>query len=272
MSRYRIGADRAELLYVFEAGEIRHVHGVYRDPYADALWCLTGDRPEECRILRTEDQFYTFDIVGRGDETWRAVSLLFTPEAIYYGSDAEFSLNHIYRIDRQTGIRETVAEVDGPVYYSHAIGQDLFFAPTAELCPGQGSPVASLWHVVSPGTATRIFSFTKSAEISDGPIRSVKVERSSRWLQYRIRNGCGSLNMCFTWTQELCRPQRVDIWIKLSPLLPSTRSTCDRVARTSDRRPAVWWSRTAQDSSAPLPRGARCSLASVADRRDAPDR
>ena len=159
--RYRPGTTHAEVVHTFGAGEIRHVHGVYRDPHTDSLWCLTGDRPEECRILRTSDGFETLETVGEGDETWRAVSLLFTVDAVYFASDAEFRDNHLYRLDRRSGERTTLATLDGPVYYSHAIGEDLFFATTAELCPSQSEPVASLWHVGSTGEVSRLVSFTK---------------------------------------------------------------------------------------------------------------
>ena len=159
--RYRPGDDRAEVAYTFEAREIRHVHGVYWDPHSGALWCVTGDRPEECRILRTKDGFRTLETVGAGDESWRTVSLLFTPDAVYYASDAEYRANHIFRLNRSTGERTVLAEVDGPVYYTHKIGADLFFATTAELCPRQKEPVASLWHLAPGEKAARIISYTK---------------------------------------------------------------------------------------------------------------
>lgn len=159
--RYRPGETQAQVVHTFSAGEIRHVHGIYPDPYADSLWCLTGDWPSECKILRTNDAFETLETVGEGDETWRSVSLLCRPEAVYYASDAEFRGNYIYRLDRRTGRRTTLASIDGPVYYSHAIGEDLLFATTAELCPSQSEPVASLWHVTPTDEVTRVFSFTK---------------------------------------------------------------------------------------------------------------
>ena len=159
--RYEPGGERLETVHRFAAGEIRHVHGVYRDPHTDALWCLAGDLPEECRILRTDSRFSQREIVGQGDESWRAVSLLFTGDAIYYASDAEFRQNHIFRIDRRSGERTRVAEVDGPVYYSHAVGDDLFFATTAELCPSQREPQATLWNVTPAGRVDEVCSFRK---------------------------------------------------------------------------------------------------------------
>ncbi|MEO6393736.1 MAG: hypothetical protein ABIP75_17930 [Pyrinomonadaceae bacterium] len=153
--------NRVEIAHTFAAGEIRHIHGVYRDPYSSAIWVATGDHPHESRLLRTTDEFKTLETVGAGDETWRTVSLQFTPDAVYFASDAEFQQNLIYRLDRQTGERTVCGEIDGPVYYSHAVGDDLFFAVTAELCPSQKEPRASLWHVTSEGGIEKIYSVAK---------------------------------------------------------------------------------------------------------------
>jgi hypothetical protein len=159
--KYAPGTDGLETVHVFSPGEARHVHGVYADPYSDDIYCVTGDRDPECRILVTRDGFDSMEAVGEGDETWRTVSLLFTSRAIFYASDAEFNENFIYRIDRKTGERTTLARIDGPVYYSRAVGEDLLFAVTAELCPSQEKPEASIWHVSPSGEAARIFSSTK---------------------------------------------------------------------------------------------------------------
>lgn len=157
--RYRPGADRAEIAHLFPAGAVRHVHGIYRDPFDDlnTLWCLCGDLPHECQFLRTRDGFQTLEAVWEGDETWRAVSAQFTAKGIYYGSDAEFRENCLYRIDRADGSRQVIQTLDGPVYYSKTIGDHLFFATTAELCPSQTENVASLWCVDPDDRVERIF-------------------------------------------------------------------------------------------------------------------
>jgi hypothetical protein len=159
--RYASGSDEVEVVYRFNPGEVRHVHGIYYDPYSKALWCLTGDRSHECRVAVSHDHFRTLDVVGEGDETWRCVSALFTNDAIYYGSDGEFERNQLYRIDRATGRRDAIGLLDGPVYYSCAVGSDLFFAVTAELCPSQVGRSATLWHVSEGQGLARVLSFEK---------------------------------------------------------------------------------------------------------------
>jgi hypothetical protein len=159
--RYRPGDRRLEVAYRFPAGSIRHVHGIYHDPHGNAHWCVTGDRKSECRMMTTSDTFESLQTVGEGDESWRCVSLQFTRGAIYYGTDAEFEQNHLYRIDRETGAREVLTAIEGPVYYSYAVGDDLFFAVSAELCPSQEGRSASLWHVTPDGGCSRVFALEK---------------------------------------------------------------------------------------------------------------
>jgi len=146
---YRLdGSDgRVNVAHSFPAGSVRHVHGIYRDPFTADLWCLTGDRDGECQMLRSRDRFATIDVVGAGDESWRAVSVQFSRDAIYYATDAEFTQNHLYRIDRRTWRREMLCPTGGPVYYSCCSGADMFFAVTAEICPSQADRRATLWHV-----------------------------------------------------------------------------------------------------------------------------
>jgi hypothetical protein len=155
------GGFAAEVAYQFAAGSVRHVHGVFCDPYSGDLWCLTGDRPTECRIVRSADGFGRVETIGQGDESWRSVSVQFSEKSIYYATDAEFERNRLFRIDRATGARETLCELDGPVYYSTRIGKHLFFAVTAELCPSQVGREASLWHVGDGIPARKIWAAEK---------------------------------------------------------------------------------------------------------------
>jgi hypothetical protein len=124
--RYAPGNERVDVAYTFPAGSIKHIHGVYRDEYAGTLVCLTGDNDPECRILRTNDGFRTLEVVGQGDESWRAVSVLFQKENFFYGTDAEFRPNQIYKVDRETLERKEIGEVSGTVFYSKASAKTSF--------------------------------------------------------------------------------------------------------------------------------------------------
>lgn len=159
--RYKPGSNELDVPYYFPAGEIKHIHGIYFDRHTASLLCLTGDKESECRILRTSDNFETVKVIGEGDETWRAVSILFDRTAMFYGTDAEFRSNQIYRLDRETGERKSLGEVTGTVFYSKQLGDDIFFATTAENAPSQSENVAALWRVSPEMELAEVTKFQK---------------------------------------------------------------------------------------------------------------
>jgi len=161
--RFRKGSDALETAYIFPPGSIKHIHGIYYDKFTKALFCLTGDDEKECRILRSTDGFETAETVGEGDETWRAVSILFDEKSFYYGMDAEYRANHLYKVDRQSLERKSLSEVSGTVFYSKRLGGDLFFTTTAENAPSQTENVAALWHIDGNDNCQKLIAFKKDA-------------------------------------------------------------------------------------------------------------
>lgn len=159
--KYSSGSDALEIAYTFPAGSIRHIHGVYFDKFSNSLFCLTGDNENECRFVRSGDGFQTTEIVGQGDETWRAVSILFDENNYFYGMDAEFRANHIYKLNRETLERKSLGEVSGTVFFSKKIGTDLFFTTTAENAPSQTENVAALWHIDENDKCERTAAYEK---------------------------------------------------------------------------------------------------------------
>ena len=155
---YRIapGSIIAEVVHTFSAGTVRHIHGVYRDPHSKSLWCLTGDKDHECVLWTTDDDFHSVERFGGGDESWRAVSILFDEAHITYGMDAEFEQNYIYRIRRSDKVREKLGSIPGPVYYSFQIRDWCFFVVTAELCPSQSDRASSIWSVSPEGVLSEV--------------------------------------------------------------------------------------------------------------------
>lgn len=159
--KYATGSEALETIYTFAPKSIKHIHGLYFDEFSKSIFCLTGDDDKECRILRSFDEFQTIEIIGQGDETWRAVSVLFAGNAFYYGMDAEFRSNHIYKIKRENFDRKSLGEVTGTVFYSKQIGADSFFTTTAENAPSQTENVAALWHIGADDSLEKVISFKK---------------------------------------------------------------------------------------------------------------
>lgn len=112
---------------------VRHIHLVQYDPFSKRIWIGTGDRDEECSISFSEDEGESWTEIGSGNQMFRAVSLLFTEDSVYWGSDAPTKQNYIYRYVRKSGEIERLVAVDGPVHYSASLeGGIKFFATTTE--------------------------------------------------------------------------------------------------------------------------------------------
>ena len=154
------GDDQLHVVHTFAPGEVRHVHGLFYDKYDDLLWCTTGDRESECCIMSSRDGFSTLDVVGGGDETWRAVSLVFDQQGVSYGMDAEFCQNKLFTVDRKSGSRAELGKLPGPVYYARTFGDIHLFGITAEGCPSQPYNAASLWQL-KEGSLESVFFYGK---------------------------------------------------------------------------------------------------------------
>ncbi len=115
----------------FEAGTIRHVHGVYRDPYdAEALWAPVGDYDGECFFYLTRDRFKSVERIGDGGQLWRAVRLFFTPDHVCWLTDSQIEENTACRMDRRTGEIEVGQVIEAPSWYGARTQEGLYIAFT----------------------------------------------------------------------------------------------------------------------------------------------
>ncbi len=137
---WRVAAalDTWEIAYEFPAGSIRHVHGVYRDPYdEEGLWVAVGDFRGECFILRTKDAFKTLERYGDGEQIWRAVKLFFTEDHVCWLTDSNLELNHACRMQRRTGKLEIGMDIANSGWYGTTTREGLHVAfTTVEKGPG----------------------------------------------------------------------------------------------------------------------------------------
>ncbi len=98
--------------------DVRHVHGVFTDPFNPGeLWVTTGDDDDESALWRTDDDFRTLKPVVQGGQQARAVDLIFTDDALYFGSDTPREQNYLYRLDRRTGTVTQQQPVSGSVFW-----------------------------------------------------------------------------------------------------------------------------------------------------------
>lgn len=107
-----------EVAHCFAPGSIRHIHGVFADPYEPGvLWCSVGDYLNECYLFRSDDQFQTIKRYGEGTQRWRAVHLFFTEDHVCWLTDTECQQNYACRMDRNTGDLELGQEIIGSSWY-----------------------------------------------------------------------------------------------------------------------------------------------------------
>jgi len=124
---------------------VRHIHGVFYDPYTKSIWVTTGDADAESGIWVTYDNFIHLDLVAGGAQHFRVIQLLFTKQFIYFGSDALIEENHIYRMERKTGKIDILQAVSGTVFWGCKVGENLFFSTAVEPSTVNKNNYACLW-------------------------------------------------------------------------------------------------------------------------------
>lgn len=134
-----------EIIYTFPKNHIRHIHGVFCDPYDNKIWVTTGDEDDESAIWVTGNMFETLDKVTGGDQMSRALNLVFTRDYVYFGTDTPYKTNYICRTNKDTFKVERLANVDGSVYWGCKVKDHIFFSTAVEPSKVNKSRYASLW-------------------------------------------------------------------------------------------------------------------------------
>ena len=107
-----------EIVYEFKSGEIRHIHALQVDPFTDKLWICTGDSDDESMIGWSDDNFKTIIPIGRGSQIWRVCQLVFTQDAIYWGTDTgSGNVSGIYCWNKKNMEITNLQKVDGAVFF-----------------------------------------------------------------------------------------------------------------------------------------------------------
>jgi len=110
---------RWEIAHRFEPGEIFHVHSITYDPYRRGYWVCTGDYDRETALRFTGDDFKTLTVAGGGSQDWRIVSLIVTPDYLYWGSDNDREDGAaIFRWDLRTRQPQKLQHIGKVSYYA----------------------------------------------------------------------------------------------------------------------------------------------------------
>jgi hypothetical protein len=132
MSIWKFNRDKCIWEAVWRFKAIRHIHGVFHDPYTDSIWVTTGDTDSEAGIWKTTNNFQTLQKIAGDSQQYRVIQLLFTPTYLYFGSDAPSEQNYIYRMDRMGRNLEKLVDVGSSVFFGCKVGESLFFSTAVE--------------------------------------------------------------------------------------------------------------------------------------------
>ncbi|RXK88052.1 hypothetical protein EST62_04965 [Chlorobaculum sp. 24CR] len=121
-------------IFEFSAGEVRHIHFVQWDPFEACLWMGTGDADAECNLFKSTDTGESWSRIGGGSQDWRAVGVIFTTGALFWGtdagSDADLTPNYIIRFDRITHELSKIQRIQGPCHGSGVLSDGTMFIST----------------------------------------------------------------------------------------------------------------------------------------------
>lgn len=166
---------RVDICWTFPRSDIKHVHAIHYDPFRNRLWICTGDLDHESALWFTDDEFLTVQRFGGGDQSWRAIAMLFDAGGMEWGMDAgqdapADAVNRIYRHDFASGQRSERAVVGNPVYAACAFGDGAAIMQTSfEPRRRQPTPeTVSLWYRHPDGDWSSLFSLSYCARPQDG--------------------------------------------------------------------------------------------------------
>jgi hypothetical protein len=108
-----------ETTFEFKPGQIRHIHSLQRDPYSGRLWICVGDEDNESMIGWSDDNYRNITPLGYGSQIWRTCQLVFTEDAIFWGTDTgSRNLAGIYRWDKESNELKKIYETPGAIFFS----------------------------------------------------------------------------------------------------------------------------------------------------------
>jgi len=137
-----------KIIYNFPRNSIKHVHGIYKDPFENSLWITTGDFENECFIFKVpKKNFKKIIKYGDGSQEWRAVSLLFKRKYVIWGMDSPLQTSALKIFNKKTKQLKTGQSFPGPIWYSKVFtDQSAVLQTSVEIGPGVKSNYSCLFY------------------------------------------------------------------------------------------------------------------------------
>jgi hypothetical protein len=134
--------------YRFPPGDIRHVHNVLVDLWENHYWVMVGDFDRQPGIGALTKDMKTIDWLTRGDQESRAVGAIVKSDCLLYGTDSDLGRNFIVRLDKKTGKKTKLLEIEGSSLYAATFGPVNAISTCVERNPACPSQECSLY--ISP--------------------------------------------------------------------------------------------------------------------------
>jgi hypothetical protein len=162
--------------YEFIPKQIRHVHAIQKDPYTDKLWVCTGDDDEESMVAWSDNEFKTIHEIGHGSQLWRVCQLIFTEDAVLWGTDTGSENDAgIYKWDRKTIELQKYQNIDGAVFFGTRLKNGTIVMSTDR---------ESMKN--EKDDKTRLFIISKDNKITSIECGTWKHKKSGFWFKYAL--------------------------------------------------------------------------------------
>jgi hypothetical protein len=100
-------------------GFARHIHFVCTDlNNKEWIYFGTGDYDNEPGLYKLNIETKKIEIIGEGDQKWRAVDLIQYDNKLIWGTDCEYDQNYIFSYNLSNGHLSRIATIPGPAYYT----------------------------------------------------------------------------------------------------------------------------------------------------------
>jgi len=134
-----------DVVYTFEPGAIRHVHGIAYDQWDDCYWICTGDYDDENRLIRASCDFADVQTMRQGGQRNRFFAMQIFENNIVAATDTPFESNYVYVIDKQTGEARRAIEVENSCFFTCVVGDRVFVSTNAERSPVNDNNNSHIW-------------------------------------------------------------------------------------------------------------------------------
>lgn len=182
--------------WTFEAGSIRHIHGLTWDPYRKGIWVLTGDSDQESGLWYTDDDFKSLSRVAGGTQKARAVEIIPVRDGLIVPMDSPLERNYIHLYDIPSGGFRVLSPLPGSAFHATATNGIYLVSTVTEPSTVNVVDYASVWGSLDGQRWKEISRFKKD-------LIPVKYQFIGRYAEVYFPHGDNRSNFIIGYGQAL---------------------------------------------------------------------